>query len=308
LILRPEVLPIRLLGTHREVPVGARHASPLLAALLLTLVLAACDSEPATPAVDNQPPGVTAEPATPTAAVEDPAPTPEAQAPTPGSQATDAVAVAPPTAEEEAPPPTEVTAMSTGPEMTALQALGALRPKALAWQADARLALLSNVRPGQQKNLLSDALGKPEINEPTPNGKGRNWTLVAFSPSALGAIAIGMDGAQTDLVKAGAVSADMVARFAGPETTALGLDPLDVSKLVDSDKIAEEARKRGKTGEVGIALLSPDGLGLGPLPTPQAGGPPTQIAYELFSSDSYQQSFIFFDARTGRVVLDSSTP
>ena len=291
----------------------------LISALLFTLVLAACDSGPATPGVDNQPPTVTAEPATPTTepatpttSAENPPPTLGAQAPTPASQATDAAVVAPPTPEEEAPPPTQVTehsqAASTGPEMTALQALGELKPKALAWQSDARLGLLTNVRPGQQKNLLGDALGKPEISEPTQGGKGRNWALVAFSPSAHDAVAIGLDGARTDLVKAGSVSADMVARFAGPDTAALSLDQLDVSKLVDSDRIAEQAQKRGKTGDVGIALLSPDGLGLGPLPTPPAGGPSTQIAYELFSSDSYQQSFIFFDARTGGVVLDSSNP
>jgi hypothetical protein len=57
-----------------------------------------------------------------------------------------------------------------------------------------------------------------------------------------------------------------------------------------------------------MALLSPDGLGLGPLPTPQAGGPPPEIAYELFNSDSYQQSFIFFDAKSGAAVLDSAAP
>ena len=324
MILCPGVRFVRLVGTHREVPVRARSSVlrlansgsglPLLAALFLALVLAACDSEPATPRADNQTPVVTAEPVTPTVAVENPTSTPDVGAvrepplPTPGSQATDAVAVAPPTAEEEAPPPTEVEVTSTGSEITAMQALGALKPKALAWRADARLGLLSNVRPGQQKNLLGDALGKPEINEPTPNGKGRNWTLVAFSPSARDAVAISMDGSQTDLVKAGSVGADAVARFAGPDTAALSLEPLDVSKVVDSDKIAAAAQKRGKSGDVGIALLSPDGLGLGPLPTPQAGGPPPQIAYELFSSDSYQQSFIFFDARTGGVVLDSSTP
>jgi hypothetical protein len=192
--------------------------------------------------------------------------------------------------------------------MTALQALAVLKPKALAWQADARLGLLSNVRPGQQKNLLGDALGKPEINEPTPNGKGRDWTLVAFSPGAHGAIAIGMDGTQVDLVKAGAVTTETINQFAGTATAALSLNSFDVARLVDSDKIAEAARKRGRSGDIGLALLSPDGLGLGPLPTPQTGGAPPQIAYELFSSDSYQQTFIFFDANTGAVVLDSSAP
>ncbi|MFL5731951.1 MAG: hypothetical protein ACJ78Q_02020 [Chloroflexia bacterium] len=289
----------------------------LTLALLFTLLAAACDS-PVGP--DQQAPAPSEQVATPTGGVQEPtatvaarvaAPTAESQAPTAGTEATevtDAATVASPTAEEDEPAPTEVTATSTGEEMTALQALGVLKQKALAWQADARLGLLSNVRPGQQKNLLGDAMGKPEIYEPTPDGKGRDWTLVAVSPSARGAIAIGMDGTRVDLVKAGAVTADTIDLFAGAGAAGLALSDLNVAGLADSDKIVEEARKRSKTGDVGVALLAPDGLGLGPLPTPQAGGAPPQLAYELFNSDSYQQSFIFFDAKTGAVVLDSSSP
>jgi hypothetical protein len=168
--------------------------------------------------------------------------------------------------------------------------------------------MLSNVRPGQEKNMLGGALGDPSVNEPTPGGKGRNWTLVAFSPSTSGAVALSMEGILVDLVKEGMASDELLKGFASAEMAALGLAPLDASSLVDSDKVLEKAGERGKSDKVGIALLAPDGLGIGPLPTPQAGGDPPQIAYELFSTDPTQQTFIFFDATTGDVVLDSSAP
>jgi hypothetical protein len=191
--------------------------------------------------------------------------------------------------------------------MTALQALATLKQRALAWQSDARLGLLANTRPGQQKNLLGGTLGSPDVNEPTPGGKGRNWTLVAFSPSAKGAMAFSMDGTQEDLVKEGVVTTDIVTQFTGGDTQALALSSLDASKLQDSDAIAAKAGQRGQASSVGIALLSPNGLGLGPLPTPASGGQSPQIAYELFSQAG-QQTFMFFDAATGAVLLDSSAP
>ena len=76
--------------------------------------------------------------------------------------------------------------------------------------------------------------------------------------------------------------------------------------MVDSDNIAQQAGERGTAKDVGIALLSPDGLGLGPLPTPTTGGAAPYLAYELFSQANGQQSFIIFDALTGQVVLDSA--
>ncbi len=212
------------------------------------------------------------------------------------------------TISDNQPSPTPVTATSTGAEITALQALATLKPKALAWQADARFALLSNVRPGQEKNLLGSSLGDPNVNETTPGGKGRNWTLAAFSPSANGSTAISMDGTQLDLVKEGSVSSDMVKAFAADGMSYLSLSSLDVSKLVDSDKVLARAGERGKSAEIGMALLAPDGIGLGPLPTPQAGGSSPQLAYEMFGSDPAKETFIFFDAMTGEVVLDSSAP
>ncbi|HYP40732.1 MAG TPA: hypothetical protein VEX13_10270 [Chloroflexia bacterium] len=280
--------------------------------------LAACDSTP--PASPTPPPTVTSLVAPPDEvsgtpslsagegiATQEDVDTPTALPAPTGTIVDSAVATAPPT-DESLPTPTAVTATGTGEALTALQALGELKPRALAWQGDARLVMLSNVRPGQEKNLLGGALGDPDVNEPTPGGKGRNWTLVAFSPSTSGAIALSMEGTQVDLVKEGMASDELLQGFASAERAALDLASLDAGSLVDSDKMLEKAGERGKSGNVGIALLAPNGLGIGPLPTPPAGGDPPQIAYELFSTDPSQQSFIFFDATTGEVVLDSSAP
>lgn len=302
-----------------------KHRHSFLALFILALAalaLAACDSTSPAPSTATPAPAAQATTTqstqaqgnTPTIEVADTelaAPVDNAATPAPTAYAphnvTDSAAVASPTPEQAEPSPTAVTATSSGADMTALQALAVLKQKALAWRADARLGLLANTRPGQQKNLLGNALGDPDINEPTPGGKGRNWTLVAFSPSAGGAIAISMDGTQVDLAGAGAVSDDVLSRFAGPEMQALSLSKLDISKMADSDKIAAQAGARGQDAYVNLALLSPDGLGLGPLPTPQAGGPAPQVAYELVSGGSHQ-SFIFYDAISGSVVLDSSAP
>jgi hypothetical protein len=290
----------------------------LVVCCLVIPALAACDNAP--PASPTPPPTVTSldEPpdevsGTPSISVAEGTATQEAvdmptalPAPT-GTIVDSAVATAPPT-DESLPSPTAVTATGTGEALTALQALGELKPRALAWQPDARFVMLSNVRPGQEKNLLGGALGDPDVNEPTQGGKGRNWTLVAFSPSTSGAVALSMEGTQVDLVKEGMVSDELLKGFATAEMAALDLASLDVGSLVDSDKVLEKAGERGKSGTVGIALLAPDGLGIGPLPAPPAGGDPPQIAYELFSTDPTQQTFIFFDATTGEVVLDSSAP
>jgi hypothetical protein len=272
---------------------------PLILALALVLMIAAtaCD---------------TTAPAPPTATLElsTPAETPTALPVPTGTPIDVASVTAPPTPNdnENAPSPTPVTATSTGEAVTALQALSTLKGKALTWQKDARFGLLSNVRPGQQKNLLGGTLGDSNVNEPTPGGKGRNWTLIAFSPSSQGAMAISMDGTQVDLVKEGTVSGEVVQRFAGSNLSVLALASLDPSHLVDSDKIVEKAGDRGRAEGIGVALLAPDGLGLGPLPTPQAGGTSPTLAYELFGSDPSQQVFIFFDAASGQIVLDSAGP
>ncbi len=237
--------------------------------------------------------------------------------PTPSGTIVDSSsAILPSTPGESAPTPTPVTSTGTGDALTALQALEQLKAKALAWQKDARLGLLSNIRPGQQKNLLGTTLGDPNVNEPTPGGKGRNWTLVAFSPSTNGAIAISADGAQVDLVKEGAVTEEALTRFNAPHLSSLNaphlsslnLSTLNNSQLVDSDALFSKMGEQSKSQTIGIALLAPDGLGLGPLPTLSPAGDSPQLAYEAFSTNPRIQTFIFFDARTGNVVLDSSAP
>jgi hypothetical protein len=297
---------------------GKRLTYLLVVCCLVIPTLAACDNTP--PASPTPPPTVTSLVAppdevsgTPSASVtegtatEENVDTPTALPAPTGTVVDSAAATAPPT-DESLPSPTAVTATGTGEALTALQALGELKPRALAWQGDARLVMLSNVRPGQEKNLLGGALGDPSVNEPTPGGKGRNWTLVAFSPSTSGAVALSMEGTQVDLVKEGMASDELLKGFAPAEMAALDLSSLDAGSLVDSDKVFEKAGERGKSDKVGIALLAPNGLGIGPLPAPQTGGDPPQIAYELFSTDPAQQTFIFFDATTGDVVLDSSSP
>jgi hypothetical protein len=213
----------------------------------------------------------------------------------------------PPTPQEDAPTPTPDRATATGAELTALEALKDLQGPALSWQADARVGLLANARPGHEKDLLSSTPGDPNIFEPTPGGKGRNWILIAFSPSANGAVAISVDGKQIDLVQAGAVTDEVIGRFRGPGSEGLALSADFHLKLVDSDEIAEKAGDRASGASAGIALLSPNGLGLGPLPVPTGTESP-QLAYELFSSEGAQQSFAFYDAATGAVVLDSASP
>lgn len=220
----------------------------------------------------------------------------------------DSSTVALPTTPADAPTPTPVKATGTGDALTALQALDQLKPKAIDWQKDARLGMLSNIRPGQQKSLLGTTLGDPNVNEPTPGGKGRNWTLVAFSPASGGAIAISTDGTQVDIVKEGAVTDEALNRFNAPHLAALSLSTLNSSQLVDSDILFTKMGERGKSQATGIALLAPDGLGLGPLPTPSPAGDSPQLTYEAFSTDPSVQTFIFFDARTGNVLLDSAAP
>jgi hypothetical protein len=228
--------------------------------------------------------------------------------PNSSAPAQDTAVVAAPTEPPDLPTPTAVSATATGADVTALTALAQLSPKALAWQPDARLVMMANVRPGQAGQLLGVALGDPNVNEPTPGGLGRDWALIVFSPSTKGSIALTMDGTQTDLVKEGALTDNMVQSFSSPDMEALDLSKLDLSKLTDSDKLPPKAGATGKLPSAGIALLAPNGLGLGPLPTPKAGGSSPIIAYELFSADPSQQNFLFFDAMTGDVVMDSTSP
>lgn len=230
------------------------------------------------------------------------------QVATPSGTIVDAISgTAPPTQADTAPSPTAVVATSSGEAITALQAMKTLKPKTLSSFPDARLALLVNSKPGQQKSLLGSALGDPNVNEPTPGGKGRNWTLVAVSPSGKGGMAFSMDGTTVDLVKEGTVPSDLIAQFSAPGLAALDLSTLDLTAMKDSDTVARSAGARGAIQQIGVALLAPNGLGAGPLPTPPSGGNSPQLAYELFSTDPARQFFIFFDALTGTIVLDSGT-
>ncbi len=290
----------------------------LAAVIAIITLTAACGSGPAPAPTPT--PGSTSVPTVGTGGAGEATPTATAQnsvvgnagTPSPGVTAVDvAPATPPPPPDDAAPTPTPVTATSTGRPLTALEALARLKPQALAWQADARLGMLANTRPGQQKGLLMSTPADPDVGEPTPGGRGRNWTLVAFSPSARAAMAFSMDGSRVDLTKEGAVSDEVLAGFSRPGMQALDLAALDTTRLVDSDEIAERAGAQGSSENTGIALLAPDGLGLGPLPTPPSGGSPPQLAYELFNSGASgtgQQAFIFFDAATGKVILDSSAP
>jgi hypothetical protein len=270
--------------------------------MLLIIALAGCDNggpAPATPADTGT---------GPTATAEMPPSQPEAIA-TPTGTVVDVIqATAPAAPSGDVATPTAVTATGTGEAITALAALERLKPLALDWQGDARLVMLANVRPGQEGRLLGVALGDPDVNEPTPGGKGRNWALIAFSPSAKGAVALAMDGTETDLAREGALTDSLEESLSAGEMSALDLADLDTGSLTDSDEIAGKAGDAGVSGDAGIALLAPDGLGIGPLPPVEAGGEPPRIAYEVFSADPATQAFAFFDARTGAVVLDSNTP
>src|SRR3712207_6076195 len=95
--------------------------------LLLSLALSACGGE--------NPPAPVAQPTNTSALAEGTPQTEATPAPT-GSVVDAAVVTQPPTPLENDPTPTEVTATSTGAELTALEALAALKPKALAWQSD----------------------------------------------------------------------------------------------------------------------------------------------------------------------------
>ncbi|HVG00117.1 MAG TPA: hypothetical protein VND68_09790 [Chloroflexia bacterium] len=218
-----------------------------------------------------------------------------------------ATVVGPTPAADTAPTPTPVTARSTGEAMTALQALAELKGAALKEMPDARLAMLVNSRPGQQKVLLGTSLGDPNVNEATPGGLGRNWTLVAVSPSQGRAVAFSTDGTVVDMTEAGMVPDELLANFGSTGSAALELSGLDAGSLTDSDAVVQSVGERGAGDKVGIALLAPEGLGIGPLPTPGTGGISPQLAYELFSTDPNTQLFVFFDAVTGDVVLDSGT-
>lgn len=295
-----------------------RRPIRLLLTLYLLLVIAACDgmAQPTTVPSPAQEPTATLQVSmpdpTPEQANLDPdapldtptpffEPTPGVGVPTalpaPTGTIEDTAAVtAPPTPDDSEPSPTPVTATGTGAEKTALQALNDLRAKAIAWQPDAHLAMLANVRPGQGKAMLGSALGDPDVFEPTAGGKGRNWTLLAVSPSSREAVAFSADGTQANLVAEGTLGGADLDRLL-VEMASLDLQLFDPATLTDSDAILQEAGDKAQDAKISLALLTPDGL-----------GSPPPLAYQLFSTDPARQTVIFFDARSGEVLLDSSAP
>ncbi|MDQ3930211.1 MAG: hypothetical protein M3328_13825 [Chloroflexota bacterium] len=284
---------------------------PILSVCILIafLVLAGCDMGPAPVA-----PTPTATSAAPTRVESTQEPTQSAAVeatqalPTATGTIVDAAKIEQPTAPVvEVPTPTQVTTKSSGERVTALDALAQLKEAAVAEMPDARFAMLVNSLPGQQKILLGTSLGDPNVHAATPSGVGSNWTLIAVSPSAKRAMAFSMDGTTVDLTEAGQVPEELLANFDAPGAAALDLSGLDLSSLKDSEAIAQAAGERGTGEKVAVALLAPEALGIGPLPTPEAGGPSPQLAYELFSTDPSTQLFVIFDAKTGDVVLDSRT-
>ena len=209
----------------------------------------------------------------------------------------------------EVPTPTQVTARNNGDAVTMLEALAQLRDEALAEMPDARFAMLVNSLPDQQKILLGTSLGDPNVHAATPGGMGRNWTLIAVSPFEERAVAFSMDGTVVDLTAAGQVPDELLANFGSPGAAALELSTLDIDSLKDSAAIVEALgiKDMDDATSTGIALLAPEALGIGPLPTPETGGPSPQLVYQLFSTDPATQLFVIFDAKTGDVVLDSGT-
>lgn len=232
-------------------------------------------------------------------------PTPADAVPSPTGTIVDATNVEQPTViSEEVPTATTVVEVSTGDEVTVLDALAELKVTALEEMPDARLAMVVNSKPNQQKILLGTALGDPNVNEVTPGGLGRNWTLIAVSPSQERAMAFSLDGTVVDLTAEDAVPDELLANFGSASAAELDLTRLDPANLVDSDEIARIAGPQRMREQAGIALIATDALGMGQLPTPEAGGPPPKLAYELFGT-AVGLPFVIFDAKTGAIVLDS---
>ncbi len=55
---------------------------------------------------------------------------------------------------------------------------------------------------------------------------------------------------------------------------------------------------------MGMALIANEALGMGQLPTPEAGGPSPKLTYQLFGTAA-GLPFVIFDATTGNIVFDS---
>ena len=199
------------------------------------------------------------------------------------------------------PTPTSVPRIKKGEEVTALRALGQLREEALGWEKDALFVMLANVKPGQEGRLLGMALSDPDLSDPTPGGKGRNWVLLAASPSAKGVVVLDLDGGKVDLVAEGKVSASLLAQLTGPGVAGVGMAELDISSLVDSDDVVEKAGEVGSAHGMSMALLAPARLGLGVLLGEEEGERLAEVVYQVFAPEP-EPGVVFFDGMTGARV------
>jgi hypothetical protein len=274
-----------------------------LVAVFSLLALAACNVDP--PPAPSTPTPDRREPVPTSVTVLNPVPSIATSAMTPGSDVTpvDGAQVTPePTVPTDLPSPTAVTSTGQGDQKSAISALAALKTRAVEWQDDVRLAMLANVRSGQQNKLLNVGLGDPDVFEPTPGGLGRNWTLVAVSPSR-GAVAVSADGTLVDLSSGGGVSGETLGAFADPRLSPLTLSSLNLASLKDTNVIWQQlsGRLQGEGGS--IALLSPDGFSMGPVSTESR----PLLIYQLFGTSS-EQMFAIFDAYTGQMLEGTGGP
>jgi hypothetical protein len=274
-----------------------------LIAVFSLLALAACADDP--PPAPSTPTPDLPEPVPTSVSVLNPVPSIIPNAMIPGSNATpvDGAQVTPePTVPTDLPSPTAVTSTGQGDQKSAISALAGLKTPAVEWQDDVQLAMLANVRPGQQDKLLNVGLGDPDVFEPTPGGLGRNWTLVAVSPSR-GAVAVSADGTLVDLSSGGGVSGETLGAFADPRLSPLTLSSLNLASLKDTNVIWQQlsGRLQGEGGS--IALLSPDGFSMGPVSTESR----PLLIYQLFGTGSAQM-FALFDAYTGQMLEGTGGP
>jgi hypothetical protein len=179
--------------------------------------------------------------------------------------------------------------------------LAQLRQDALAWEEDALFIMLANVKPGQEGRLLGMALSDPDLSDPTPASIGRNWVLLAASPSAESVIVLDLDGTRLDLVAEGRVSASLLAQLNGPTLPAIDLTGLDPAGLADFDEIAAKAGEIASAPGMSMALLAPDRLGIDSLFEDDDASP--ALVYQLFSPE-LEPRVLYFDAETGAQVAE----
>ncbi len=182
-----------------------------------------------------------------------------------------------------------------------MQAFGQLRDEALAWEKDALFVMLANVDLGQEGQLLAMALSDPSLSDPTPEGKGRNWVLLAASPGARSVVVLDLGGQKLDLIAQGKVSSGLLDQITKEDTSGQALSDLEPSKLLDSDVLVSKAGEVGAAPGMSMALVAPSRLGLDSLFQGDGGGQLPQVVYEVFAPEP-EASVAFFDATTGAQI------